>query len=96
MTRQNGKKHELLDGFPGRRMGTEVVGKKASTNGIDINGVRVAARQKLQHGDKISLPDKTEIEYIFFRPSSQRTEDDTEANYPRLPENPFTDVNFGL
>lgn len=97
MTRSGGKKHELVDGFPGRRQGTEVVGKKPSTNGVFINSDRVKTRQDLHHGDKISLPDGTELEYIFFRPSSQsKTEDDTEASYPQrlVLENPFTDVNL--
>lgn len=98
------KKHSLVDGFPGRRSGGEIVGKRPSTNGLRLNGIVVTSeelkkisptsqgRADLEHGDKLLLPDGTEIEYQFIRPTTHlpRREDDTEAQYF-----PFTDVDFG-
>jgi len=93
------KKHTLVDGFPGRRRAGEILGRKASTNGIRLNGVAITSEEKkkanpdaqgradLTHGDKLLLPDGTEIEYVLVRPTHLPRYDDTETGEP------FTDVN---
>jgi pSer/pThr/pTyr-binding forkhead associated (FHA) protein len=93
--------HRIIDGFPGRRQGGEIVSRRVSTNGILLNGEPVTSseeklrdgqgRHELKHGDKLVLPDETEIEYFIHRPSRtlERAEEDTEASYPI-----FTEVNL--
>ncbi len=100
------KSHAIVDGFPGRRSRGELVGKKSSTNSLLLNGAILTSsedkkanpaaqgRAELKHGDKLVLPDGTEIEYCLLRPPhllTNRPEEDTEAQYFG---EPFTDVTF--
>jgi hypothetical protein len=97
------KKHTLVDGFPGRRKSGEVLGKKTSTNGIIFNGTlltspeqkqispSVQGRTQLQHGDKLLLPDETEIEYVLIRPMHLPRFDDTETGEPFTDASPIVD-----
>jgi len=91
-------KHTIVDGFPGKRKGDEILGRKASTNSFLLNGVVMTTeeakrinpaaqgRANLVHGDKLLLPDGTEIEYVLVRPTHLPRYDDTETGEP------FTDV----